>query len=378
MTRILDILAPTRYPWRFNSPRQSRHRISIRNFLPLNKICSKIEGVTVFNPLPPKNFDLIHAFNRIPIGKTPYVIGFESHLPRGFGIEHTAFFRAMSKSLVNDRCRGIVAISHYAYRQCLNQHKNFPWYDDIKAKLSVRYPNINIPKNEDALAQDNINTIRILFVGNHFARKGGLVALRLAQLAHQRNLPIAVDIISSLQVGAMSWIDPLTKDYFTPYKQLIETLPNVTHHGALPNAQVIEHIRQSHFLLLPTFSDTFGFSAIEAMSQYTPVIATSQCAMPEFINNNNGILLPLEVDECGEWVCIKGQQRNSSSYAALYDDAVLQLAQKTLEKIEDIISDRTAYMQMRTKARNTAENLFSSTDANKFWDDYYCKSLNNL
>lgn len=284
----------------------------------------------------------------------------------------------MSKSLASDRCRGIVAISHYAYRQCLNQHKNFPWYDDIKTKLSVRYPNIHIPEKEDALAQDNINTIRILFVGNHFARKGGLVALRLAQLAHERNLPITIDIISSLQVGAMSWIDPLTKDYFTPYKQLIETLPNVTHHGALPNAQVIEHIRQSHFLLLPTFSDTFGFSAIEAMSQYTPVIATSQCAMPEFINNNNGILLPLEVDECGEWASIKGQKRNSSSYAAFYDNAVLQLAQKALEKIENIISNRTTYMQMRLRARSTAETLFSSTDANTFWDDYYCQSLNNL
>ena len=126
MSRSLSILAPTRYPWKFNSPKHSRHRISVRHFLPLNYISKKIEGITIFNPLPPRHFDLIHAFNRIPITWLPFIIGFESHLPRGFGIENSAFtFRYMTSRLASDNCRAIIATSEFArrtFRACMNVH----------------------------------------------------------------------------------------------------------------------------------------------------------------------------------------------------------------------------------------------------------------
>src|SRR6266480_6214358 len=119
MRDALNILAPTRYPWMFNSPRHSKHNISIRNFLPLNYIHSSIEGVTVFNPFPLCKFDLIHAFNRIPVGVTPFVIGFESHLPRAFGREDGQLFAVLSQMLASKRCRKIVAISQFARGQLL-------------------------------------------------------------------------------------------------------------------------------------------------------------------------------------------------------------------------------------------------------------------
>lgn len=376
MERTLNILAPTRYPWRFNSPRQSRHSISRRNFLPLNKISHKIEGVTAFNPLPLKSFDLIHAFNRIPIGTKPYIIGFESHLPRGFGIENTYLFREMSKSLAGDRCKGIVAISNYALGQCLRQHETFPWFDAIKEKIVVRYPNVDIPNTEDALCNDDLSVIRLVFVGNHFIRKGGLVALRIAELAHQRKLPISVDVVSSLEVGGKSWVDPLARNYFSKYMQLSNGLPNVTFHGTLANARVVELVKTSHFLLLPTVSDSFGFSTLEAMAQYTPVIATSQGALPEFVSDKqNGFLLPLDVDEYGEWIGVNGQDRTSDSYASFYDNTVALLAANTLRRIEEMANDKKAYSNMRSEARHTAQKLFSSNDANLFWDDFYMRAV---
>src|SRR5262245_41704508 len=94
-----EILAPTRYPWSFNSPQPSAHSIENREFLPLNKLSYRVEGVTLFNPWPPKRFDLVHAFNRIPLGPTPFVIGFESHLPRAFGLEGTGYYRFLIRRL---------------------------------------------------------------------------------------------------------------------------------------------------------------------------------------------------------------------------------------------------------------------------------------
>lgn len=275
-TKKLNILAPTRYPWTFNGPRQSAHHVTRRNFIPFNKISGKIEGFTVFNPLPFRAFDLIHAFNRIPVGITPYIIGFESHLPRAFGLEQSAYFDLLCQSLASDRCRGIYGISDYARRHFLRQHQGTKWFDVLDQKLHVRYPNMEIPDAADRDGAGLQDKIKLVFVGSHFARKGGTAVLRLAKMAHDRGFPLHIDIISALEIGPASWVDPLKDGYFKYDLDLAGQLPNLTMHGGLPNARVLEILKQSHFSVLPTFSDTFGFSAIESMANYIPVIATRQ------------------------------------------------------------------------------------------------------
>ena len=131
MFRQLSILAPVRYLWRFNSPRRSRHNIPFRTFLPLNYVSKKIEGITLFNPLPLKRFDLIHAFNRIPVSGLPFIIGFKSHLPRGFGMEKTRVFRLMTERLASSKCRAIIAISQSARQFFLRMHEGSPYYDAL-------------------------------------------------------------------------------------------------------------------------------------------------------------------------------------------------------------------------------------------------------
>ena len=62
LSKSLTILAPDRYPWRFNGPRNSRHDLTIRKFAPFNYLSPKLEGITVYNPLPIRHFDIIHGF----------------------------------------------------------------------------------------------------------------------------------------------------------------------------------------------------------------------------------------------------------------------------------------------------------------------------
>jgi glycosyltransferase involved in cell wall biosynthesis len=375
MRDALNILAPTRYPWLFNSPRQSKHNISIRNFLPLNYIHYSIEGVTAFNPFPLRHFDLIHAFNRIPVGITPYVIGFESHLPRAFGREDGRLFAILSRMLAGKRCRKIVAISQFAHRQLLCQHDGKPWFDSIASKVTVRYPNIVIPPDPDGFQPSQDESIRLVFVGNHFVRKGGLVALRVAQLANKQGLPLKVDIVSSLQAGAKSWVGPTRPEFFSEYYRLLETLPNLTSHGSLPNSAVLDLIKQSHFLLLPTFSDSFGYSAIEAMARYTPVIATDQGALPEFIEDQtNGILLPLDKNEMGAWKHDGRADRHLPAYEAMFREEVERLAALLLDKLQACIRTPSTYSAMRVNARSTAEAVFASADAQRFWDNLYTEA----
>lgn len=377
MEKELNILAPVRYPWRFNGPRNSKHNISNRYFAPLNKISRNIEGATVFNPFPLKRFDLIHGFNRIPIGTTPYIIGFESHLPRAFCIEHTKLFAAMAKSLSGNRCRGIVAISEYAKRLFLNQHENRPWFPELAEKLIVRYPNIHVPDTPDQYIPRISKSIHLLFVGNHFGRKGGTAVVRLAEKAHKAGLPVHVEIISTLEVGACSWVDPRRTEYFDSYFELMNTLPNVSLTKGLPNIGVIKKVITSDFVLLPTFADTFGFSVIEAMANHTPVIATNQGALGEFIvDNKNGFLLDLDTDN-GDWVHTCAKNRDTLAYETLFTEETERLADQMLAKIEYVLNGAVNYTQMRVEAHNTAKRMFCSKDADMFWDNLYEQAVSS-
>jgi len=92
----LKVVRPSGYPARFNTPRpeRSRHSISTRKWLPLHKVWQPLEVALIMSS---RGSDLIASFNRIPLGDTPFVISFESHLPRLFTYERSAAFRYFTK-----------------------------------------------------------------------------------------------------------------------------------------------------------------------------------------------------------------------------------------------------------------------------------------
>ena len=367
----LRILAPTRYLWTFNGPKHSRHIVERRGFLPLNLISKRIEATTIFNPWPPKRFDLVHAFNRIPLGTTPFIIGFESHLPRAYGLEKTSYFRQLCRILACTRCRGIFPISEHARTVFEAMHGSGPWREALFSKVQVRLPNIDIPGGDDPLGEDRPGPLTISFVGNHFGRKGGCVAVKVAELALARKVPLCVEVVSSLQVGNGIWTDPSSPAFFDPYLELIN-LPNVRWHGSMDNQSVIDLLRRSHFSLLATFGDTFGFSVLESMANSTPVIATRQGALPEFIEHRrNGILLDLPTSGVGEWIHSSSPYRATKRFEKIFAEEVDRLAHETLDEILAATGDAKAYRSMRREAKETARRLFDARAASVFWDDTY-------
>lgn len=367
----LSILAPTRYPWRFNSPRHSMHRISNRAFVPLNRIDRRIEGITVLNPWPPRRFDLVHAFNRIPIGTTPYVIGFESHLPRAYGLERTGYFRRLQRALASPRCRGIVAISEHARGIFQAMHAGSPDADALAAKLTLRYPNVAVGPPPPRFAAAAHAPLHISFVGAHFARKGGCVAVRLAELASARGVPLAITIVSALEMGGGIWTDPLRDGYFDDWRRRLAH-PAITLLGPLPNAAVVALLRRSHFSLLATFGDTFGYGAIEAMMVGCPVIGTRQGALPEFIVDGvNGVLLDLPTDPLGHWLGSSAADRDTPAFERMFTGEIERMAAGALDAIMTVTADRAGYAGMRDAAFATVAAKFDAHDATRFWDRYY-------
>ena len=252
-----------------------------------------------------------------------------------------------------------------------DMHAEDPLFPSLAAKLITRYPNLPVPAEDDAMAAKPQDPLTLTFVGGHFGRKGGCVAVRMAELALSRSIPIAVNIVSDLQVGPGVWTDPMEANFFESYFKLLN-LPNVRHYSALPNARVLELLRQSHFSILTTFSDTFGYSAIELMMNFTPVIATRQGALPEFIHNGeNGILLDLPTNSLGEWTATKILSRRDSRYKAVYAQEIDRLAEDALSALVAIMNEPGGLKRLRLGARKTAAAMFSAADARLFWDALY-------
>ena len=372
--RQLTIIAPRGYPWAFNGPRHSGHRVRVRSYAPLNKLRSNLDGLTLFNPLDTAAADLIHAFNRVPLGLKPFVIGFESHLPRVWGLEQSGYERFLFSRLLAKRCRRIVAISHYAARNFREGLATAPISHSARqalaAKLEIRYPNLTVPI-EPPKELGSTGAFAVTFIGSHFGRKGGCVVVRMAELSHLRGLPIEFNIVSSLQRGGAIWTDPAREDFFDRYLSLL-SLPNVTHATSMPNTEVRALLARSHVCLLPTFADTFGFSVLEAMASGTPVLATAQAAIPEIIDDGvDGILLPpaLTPGENG-WIWPYGR-RGEVQFERLFADEVERLAAAGLERLVALLGDSRAYQQMRLAAHRKAQRKFGSDAANDYWDQLY-------
>ena len=83
--------------------------------------------------------------------------------------------------------------------------------------------------------------------------------------------------------------------------------------GRLKRSEINKVYQTSHVFVLPSQSETFGVSYIEAMYTGLPVIAT-RCGGPEsFVNESNGILVPVnDVEALAE--AMRKMRQNYSDY----------------------------------------------------------------
>ncbi len=275
--------------------------------------------------------------------------------------------------LESPRCRGIFPISRHA--QAIFEHAlaDRPERDALLAKTRLRYPNLPLDLPADS-PPPGAAPIRVTFVGAHFARKGGCVAVRLAEIARQRGAPISIDIVSSLQMGRGIWTDPTRDHYFDRYRALLDA-PNVTRQPASCSTitRSCHCIDRSHFSLLTTFGDTFGYSALESMARGTSRSSPPlRSALPEFIKDGvNGVLLPLPTNALGEWRYAAAPDRDTAAFEARFTAEVERLAAECYDRLIEVVDDPRRYAAMREAAAAKIQTQFNADDARVFWDSVY-------
>jgi glycosyltransferase involved in cell wall biosynthesis len=104
------------------------------------------------------------------------------------------------------------------------------------------------------------NPLRVLFLGQVMLRKG---IQHLVQAAESlQDCPVVFDVVGSIRISA---------------KAVSLAPPNVVFHGRVTSDKINGWYRRANVFVLPTLSDSFAITQIEAMANGLPVIATPNC-----------------------------------------------------------------------------------------------------
>jgi glycosyltransferase involved in cell wall biosynthesis len=174
--------------------------------------------------------------------------------------------------LMAKRCQEIRCLSH-ACRESLRQL----FGEEVYAKALVHYPRI-----APAVRDVTINPaegIRFLFIGTQFDIKGGPALLRAFAQVHAQIPNCRLDVITHLPQA---------------YQEQAAKCEGIYIHPAHFSRQEIHEkfMKQADVLVLPTYMESFGMVALEALAYGLALLVTDVYALKEMaIHDHNGLLV---------------------------------------------------------------------------------------
>lgn len=318
-----------------------------------------------------RGFDLLHTLNAVPVAsKVPYVVTFESYLPRVPDDRYIAALeRWLMRRLLSDRCRRILAFSEFAMGQLRAQVARHPGSEGVLAKAEVLSP--AAPVRASGPKPPPGDTLRLLFVGGDFLRKGGPALVRAHEALVRAGVPIETTVVSSLAWRSGDVAGPQSPSVVAAEVERLRRSGIRCVHS-LPNAEVLKAMDAAHYLLLPSVNETFGFVCLEAMGAGVPVMATRTYALPEIVGDA-GFLFDLPVDGLGKWVGLA--RRRSPEYDALYLDLMDALGRQIAEAVAEAWERRSEYPGRSALSLEHMGAAFDPANARRRLEAVYASAL---
>lgn len=140
--------------------------------------------------------------------------------------------------------------------------------------LPLAYDGLRKPRLTQNAYADERQMLRVLFLGQAILRKGIVELIEAAAILEED--AIRIDVVG-----------PATPEIA---RRLRDT-PNIVWHGAVPRTEVDRFYRRCDVFLLPTHSDGFALTQLEAIANDVPIIVSKRCG--EVVRDGiNGIVLP--------------------------------------------------------------------------------------
>lgn len=149
--------------------------------------------------------------------------------------------------------------------------------DAIYNKATVHYP--CIPQVVTEIPARHTDECRFLFVGTQFEIKGGVALLKAFRRVYAKASNARLDVITHLPAE---------------YAYLAEGCPGIhIHEAKFTRSEIYDQfMRQADVLVLPTYVESFGMVALEALAHGLALIATDVYALPELVEDGrNGRLI---------------------------------------------------------------------------------------
>ena len=281
-----------------------------------------------FNDFNINKVDILHFFNGVSYGRTPWVAHFETLLPRFSSLMQrshgktenplrmTPLIQSGINALQSPYCKRIIAMSQSAAVIQKNLLLELPPEDRriILDKLIVLHPpQKSLVEKSIKRTYDKSNPIRFILVGAGFFRKGGREILNsFDNLINSKGAPIQLVLVSSLRLD--SYASKETQSDIAWAKQfIIDHTDWIEHYETLDHDKVIDLMKTCDIGLLPTYADTYGFSVLEAQACGCPVISTDGRALPEINNGDVGWLIYVPKNDLGEALYSTPEERDRLS-----------------------------------------------------------------
>ena len=275
------------------------------------------------------NYDLLHFFNGVSLGNKPWLSTFETYLPR-WGSYGGKRIEWGLKQLAKPACKRLIALS-----ECTRQIQSifledYPEFAEvIQAKVAVLQPS-QAPLLDRAALETKLlragasqDHIQGLFIGADFFRKGGLEMLRAYDVLLELGAPLKLTIVSGMHFG--DYASRSTLADVEAAMRLIHKHPDHIHlHRSLPYPAVLDLCREADIGLLPTWADTYGYSALEFMAAGCPLLSTDIRALPEINGPNRGWMIAMPKDRLSNGILETEAQRKHFS-AHLFEGILGQL-----------------------------------------------------
>lgn len=178
--------------------------------------------------------------------------------------------------------------------------------------------------------------IRFIFVGRDFNRKGGCEIIRAFNQLSKHRRDFEVLLIGRPKV-VHNYAFKDFQDTEVEKREIEEIIATSKEwliiNKDIPNDQVLKYIKISDIGLLPTWTETYGYSVLEFQAAGLPVISTNLRAMPEINPYGWRIELPLN------WACELGlhNEEEKKQRRSQIVNGIIDIANYLLDNPQEII-----------------------------------------
>jgi glycosyltransferase involved in cell wall biosynthesis len=281
--------------------------------------------------------DLFHFWNSVASVHRPWLTTFEHTVPL-WDTSNSSDVATGMRLALRDECRKLIAFSQSALRAASEEWRRVlpgAQADQLVAKVEVMLPPQPVLCAHRDVRRDDRTAFA--FIGKEFYRKGGLETLEaLARLWDGGRRDWRAVIVSDLNSYG-DYASRTDRRHRHRAQELLVRLADVVDFvpTPVPNQKVINFLLQADFCLLPTYADTFGYTALEAQACGAIVVATDIGSLPELVSETTGVVIPLQ-EYLEGW---RLPSRNSELVKVAFCERVYQRIRECLDMPPDRRAD---------------------------------------